>query len=125
MTMTATNRPDIAGSASSRFGIIETNAIRATDSAAKTALRAILDVFFISRFIYQPQQHGIRSPPMHSQQQSAQSRPEQTSQAPQPLDDLRALRKPPFFDESRFSFAAAYSRLLGSILHARSKFSDA
>lgn len=43
--MTATNRPDIAGSASSRFGIIETNAIRATDSAAKTALRAILDVF--------------------------------------------------------------------------------
>lgn len=45
MTMTATNRPDIAGSASSRFGIIETNAIRATDSAAKTALRAILDVF--------------------------------------------------------------------------------
>ena len=36
---------------SSRFGIIETNAIRATDSAAKTALRAILDVFFISCFI--------------------------------------------------------------------------
>lgn len=43
--MTATNRPDIAESASSRFGIIETNAIRATDSAAKTALRAILMFF--------------------------------------------------------------------------------
>ena len=37
---------------------------------------------------------------MHSQQQSAQSRPEQTSQALHPLDDLRALRKPPFFDAS-------------------------
>ena len=53
---------------------------------------------------------------MHSQQQSAQSRPEQTSQALHPLDDLRALRKPPFFDESRFAVVGIHSARAVKIL---------
>lgn len=46
ITMTAVNAPAMAGSASSKVGITEIKAKRATDSADKTALRAIFEVCF-------------------------------------------------------------------------------
>ena len=69
------------------------------------------------------QQHLIKSPPIHSQQQSAQMSDEQISQPEQPPADEVLYPEPkPLVRFLRVSLAIVYSSFSGSWLAARSKY---